>query len=126
VAVQKFEGEDALEEHKKIRLEEKKKTRRDNPLRRKAAEKLKAGTPFFPFGSEKTREKDMALMNRRNRCSCGQETAIANARRVPAAEQRVGRAEFAGGNDVGRTARGVRNVRVGFFLAPLWFSTSES
>ncbi|KAK1925745.1 RNA binding protein [Papiliotrema laurentii] len=48
VAVKKFEGDEALEEHKKIRLEEKKKKRRDNPLRRKAAAKLKADETGVP------------------------------------------------------------------------------
>ncbi|EIW67624.1 hypothetical protein TREMEDRAFT_33230 [Tremella mesenterica DSM 1558] len=47
-AVVKLEGEEALEEHKKERLEQKKRSRRDNPLRRKAAAKLRADTEGGP------------------------------------------------------------------------------
>lgn len=64
MAVQKFDGDAALEEHKKVRLEDKseshfpqwvevkaddvEKSRRDNPLRRKAAEKLKSEESGVP------------------------------------------------------------------------------
>lgn len=46
--VQKLEGDEALEQHKTQRLKEKKKKRRDNPLRRKEVAKLKADATGVP------------------------------------------------------------------------------
>ena len=140
--MQKFDGDEALEEHKKVRLEDKKKTRRNNPLRRKAAEKLKAGTSLgrafchsgplvhnthriagkasglgnihtsCRMARVKMMERAFKLINRRNGRTGRKEATTSNARRVSSPEQCLVRPKPARGNDSRRLARSVRSVRI--------------
>lgn len=61
-AVKKLAGDEALDEHKKARLERKKKTRRDNPIRRKAAAKLRAGMDATTNGGALTAKRQKIQM----------------------------------------------------------------